>query len=245
MARRGALTALQAVLAGVSGGAQGLVQQREMERKRQQEQADREEQQAMNVASLYERGFMTPEQFAKKQDELKATEPAQRLTLGGQEYVRPRTPEEAAMRREMLRDTLAQKGKAQESKQASSALASVLGQYGEQIRLEDRPAVMTGAMTLTQALERAQGRQPAPVDPMVARQRQSLLESRTAQSYVEAAQGDAARAYADYKSQNPTAPIPEREFKSAAYRIRNRMSGNADAIQMLIDNLVSGNRPTP
>ena len=67
MARRGALTALQAVLAGVSGGAQGLVQQREMERKRQQEQAAQEERQAMNVASLYERGFMTPEQLAQRQ----------------------------------------------------------------------------------------------------------------------------------------------------------------------------------
>jgi hypothetical protein len=56
MARRGALTALQAVLAGVSGGAQGLVQQQEMERKRQQEQADRDRQSLMDTLSLFEKG---------------------------------------------------------------------------------------------------------------------------------------------------------------------------------------------
>lgn len=52
MARRGALTALQAVLAGVSGGAQGYVQQQELERKRQQERAAQEERDAERARML-------------------------------------------------------------------------------------------------------------------------------------------------------------------------------------------------
>jgi len=68
MARRGALTALQAVLAGVSGGAQGYVQQRELERKRQQDVAAQEERQALNLRTLQNEGFMTPEAFAKQQE---------------------------------------------------------------------------------------------------------------------------------------------------------------------------------
>lgn len=69
MARRGALTALQAVLAGVSGGAQGYVQQQELERKRQQEKTAAEERQALNLASLYERGFKTPEELARGREQ--------------------------------------------------------------------------------------------------------------------------------------------------------------------------------
>ena len=57
MARRGALTALQAVLAGVSGGAQGYVQQQELERKRQQERAAQERQQAMDLIAFGERAI--------------------------------------------------------------------------------------------------------------------------------------------------------------------------------------------
>lgn len=57
MARRGALTALQAVLAGVSGGAQGYVQQQELERKRQQERAAQERQQAMDLITFGERAI--------------------------------------------------------------------------------------------------------------------------------------------------------------------------------------------
>ena len=138
MARRGALTALQAVLAGVSGGAQGYVQQQELERKRQQERAAQERQQAMDVASLYERGFTSPEQLAQRQQaqqeqasgavlrgimgsltptapmapppttrdigalsEAMATAgraPSQRLTYGGQEFVRAEAPMEQERR---------------------------------------------------------------------------------------------------------------------------------------------------
>jgi hypothetical protein len=56
MARRGALTALQAALAGVSGGAQGYIQQRELERKREQEKAQQERQTLMDTISLFEKG---------------------------------------------------------------------------------------------------------------------------------------------------------------------------------------------
>ncbi len=84
MARRGALTALQAALAGVSGGAQGYIQQRELERKREQEKADRERQQAMDIASLQERGFVSPETFARQQERqaTQASGLAQRSILG-------------------------------------------------------------------------------------------------------------------------------------------------------------------
>ena len=84
MARRGALTALQAALAGVSGGAQGYIQQRELERKREQEKADRERQQAMDIASLQERGFVSPETFARQQEQqaAQASGLAQRSILG-------------------------------------------------------------------------------------------------------------------------------------------------------------------
>jgi hypothetical protein len=49
MARRGALTALQAVLAGISGGAGGYIQQEEMKRKRAKEEQDRARQEAMDA----------------------------------------------------------------------------------------------------------------------------------------------------------------------------------------------------
>lgn len=49
MARRGALTALQAVLAGISGGAGGYIQQQEMERRKQKEEQDRARQEAMDA----------------------------------------------------------------------------------------------------------------------------------------------------------------------------------------------------
>lgn len=58
MARRSGLsTALQTVLGGLAGGAQGLVQQREMERKRQQEQAALQRQQAMDLIAFGERAI--------------------------------------------------------------------------------------------------------------------------------------------------------------------------------------------
>lgn len=219
---RGLMTALQAALAGVAGGASGYARYQELERKRQQEKAEAEERQALNLASLYERDFMTPEQFARQREELKVTEPAQRLTIGGQELVRARTPGESAARRELMRETMAQKGKTQEAKETKSALAAVLDQYGAQIRPEDREAVRAGIMGLPEALNRAQGRRPAPVDPMVARQRQSALQRSEAQTYVEASGGDANAAYRAYTQDNPRGTIPKREFEAAAYRARSR-----------------------
>ena len=51
MARRGALTALQAVLAGIGGGASGYIQQEETKRKRMKEEQDRARQEAMDAES--------------------------------------------------------------------------------------------------------------------------------------------------------------------------------------------------
>lgn len=237
MARRGALTALQAVLAGLSGGAQGYIQQRELERKRQQEQAAQEERQAMNLASLFERDFMTPEQFARRREELKVTEPAQRLTIGGQELVRPRTPEESTMRRELMRETMAQKGKTQEAKEAKSALAAVLDLYPN-ITPADRAAVMAGVRDIERVIPRP--RTPAPTDPTIARQRQSALQRSEAQTYVEASGGDANAAYQAYTRDNPRGTIPKREFEAAAYRARSR----GGALSLFTGNPATDNRPS-
>ncbi len=240
--RRGLSIALQTALGGLAGGAQGYVQQQELERKRQQERAAQEERQAMNLASLFERDFMTPEQFARRREELKVTEPAQRLTIGGQELVRPRTPEESTMRRELMRETMAQKGKTQEAKEAKSALAAVLDLYPNIIPA-DRAAVMAGVRDIERVIP--QPRTPAPTDPMIARQRQSALERSTAQTYVEANSGDAAKAYESYRRENPAGAISRREFDAAAYRIRNKMSSTYDAAQALADALTGGGRTNP
>ena len=52
MARRGALTALQAVLAGISGGAGGYIQQQEMERRKQKEEQEKARQAAADAAGI-------------------------------------------------------------------------------------------------------------------------------------------------------------------------------------------------
>jgi hypothetical protein len=68
MARRGALTALQAVLAGISGGAGGYIQQEEMKRKRMTDEQERERRKALDIADLQERNYTSPEQLAKSRE---------------------------------------------------------------------------------------------------------------------------------------------------------------------------------
>ncbi len=135
--------ALQAALAGVSGGAQGYAQYQEMERKRAQEEAERERRRALDIVSLQERGYTTPEQYAKQREEATrrggqvasqalmsalspmtavppvaevtdadvsalsralalSGEPAQRVMLGDQEFVRGETPEQRQERLDLL-----------------------------------------------------------------------------------------------------------------------------------------------
>jgi hypothetical protein len=52
MARRGALTALQAVLAGISGGAGGYIQQQEMERRKQKDEQEKARQAEADAAGV-------------------------------------------------------------------------------------------------------------------------------------------------------------------------------------------------
>ena len=52
MARRGALTALQAVLAGISGGAGGYIQQQEMERRKKKDEEEKARQAAADAAGV-------------------------------------------------------------------------------------------------------------------------------------------------------------------------------------------------
>jgi hypothetical protein len=68
MARRGALTALQAVLAGISGGAGGYIQQEETKRKRLTEEQERERRKALDIADLQERNYTSPEQLAQSRE---------------------------------------------------------------------------------------------------------------------------------------------------------------------------------
>ena len=59
MARRGALTAIQAALAGLSGGAAGYVRQKEMQREQDRLKAQEERQKRMDIMDLLERGGVT------------------------------------------------------------------------------------------------------------------------------------------------------------------------------------------
>ncbi len=242
MARRGAMTAIQAALAGLSGGAAGYVRQRELQKEQDRLKKQEERRQQLDMATLLDRGWMTPEQFTLGREEMKVTEPAQRMRLGEQELVRPRTLQQEAALERGRQATMAQKGKTQEAKEAKSALAAVLDLYPN-ITPADRAAVMAGVRDIERVIP--QPRTPTPTDPMIARQRQSTLDRSTAQTYVEANSGDAAKAYESYKRENPAGEISRREFDAAAYRAKNRMSGNADAIQALVDYLVGGNRTTP
>ena len=86
MARRGALTALQAALAGVSGGAQGYIQQRELERKREQEKAQQERQTLMDTISLFEKGAFEAGPIATRAP----SAPPRTLAAAGEEVKAPR-----------------------------------------------------------------------------------------------------------------------------------------------------------
>ena len=135
MARRGAMTAIQAALAGLSGGAAGYVRQKEMQREQDRLKAQEERQKSRDIFDLMQAGFMRPEELTQRQQavtqrggevasqalmsalnpragtpmtavsgqgvgalsEALATTgrpPAQRLTYGGQEFVRAEVPME-------------------------------------------------------------------------------------------------------------------------------------------------------
>jgi len=135
MARRGALTAIQAALAGLSGGAAGYVRQKEMQREQDRLKAQEERQKSRDIFDLMQAGFMRPEELTQRQQavtrqggelasqalmsalnpragapmtaasgpgagalsEAMATAgraPSQRLTYGGQEFVRAEAPME-------------------------------------------------------------------------------------------------------------------------------------------------------
>ena len=59
MARRGAMTAIQAALAGLSGGAAGYVRQRELQKEQDRLKKQEERQQRIDILDLLERGGVT------------------------------------------------------------------------------------------------------------------------------------------------------------------------------------------
>lgn len=154
---RGLMTALQAALAGVSGGAAGYARYQEEDRKRQQEQADAEERRAMNLATMFERGWQTPEEFSRTREEQKATEPAQRMRLGEQELVRARTPQQEAALERGRQTTMAAKAGTQEGKARQSAIAAALDAQGSRISPADRALIEAGLLKVENVLPRRGG----------------------------------------------------------------------------------------
>jgi len=66
MANRALANALQLALAGATGGFSGLVQARSREQREMEARRAQERQQSMDVMGLQERGYVTPEQYAKQ-----------------------------------------------------------------------------------------------------------------------------------------------------------------------------------
>jgi hypothetical protein len=259
--------ALQTALGALSGAAGGYAQQEEMKRKRELEGKEAEERRALNLANLYRGGFKTAEQMAQQEEQMgmagarllssmkggtRVTDqdvnmlsqaattkgrPAGRITYGGQELVLPETEQDREERLQSLSADRLRLAKEREVAAERSVLDTVLSAYANKIKPEDKAAIMSGRLTLAQALERGTPRQLAPVDPMITQQRQSLLSSRTAQSYVEAAGGDAQKGYDAYKAENPKAPISKREFDAAAYRLKNRSANSADMVGAIVNSL--------
>jgi hypothetical protein len=67
MARRGALTAIQAALAGLSGGAAGYVRQQELQREQDRLKTQEERQKSRDIFDLMQAGFMRPEELTQRQ----------------------------------------------------------------------------------------------------------------------------------------------------------------------------------
>jgi hypothetical protein len=189
--RRGLSIALQTALGALSGAAGGYAQQEEMKRKRELEGKEAEERRALNLANLYRGGFKTAEQMAQQEEQMgmagarllssmkggtRVTDqdvnmlsqaattkgrPAGRITYGGQELVLPETEQDREERLQSLSADRLRLAKEREVAAERSALDTVLSAYGNKIKPEDRPAIMTGRLTLAQALERG-GRTTGP-----------------------------------------------------------------------------------
>ena len=238
MARRGVMTALQAALAGIGGAAGGYVQMEERKRKQLAEEREAEAQDFARQVSMVQ-GRIRPRQPAAP-GAAPSTDFAPVGTFRGVEY-EAMTPQ--AIAAEASAAKLA--GTKAETEARVKSVTDILDrpEFRKSIPDNLRSAIIAGAAgtpgmpTLMQAMDYNKPKTPASVDPMIAQQRQSLANTRTAQSYVEAAQGDAVKAYNDYKAQNPTAPIPEREFQAAAYRLKNK---SGDGVQALVNYLLTG-----
>jgi hypothetical protein len=58
------------------------------------------------------------------------------------------------------------------------------------------------------------------------------VNSRLAQTYVEASGGDAEKAFQAYQAENPTGRVSRREFDAAATRLKRGMGSDAMAAQL-------------
>jgi hypothetical protein len=137
---QGVLTALQAALAGVSGGITGAQQYREMERKREFER-EKEKAAAARQAMLDAAALRGEERQAIASGMIPATQytglsqfdmpgatprqPLLRQTIGGREMVLPEAPKMAEHRAGVAKTIGERKEKAQESTALRSALANV------------------------------------------------------------------------------------------------------------------------
>lgn len=312
MARRGALTALQAVLAGISGGAGGYIQQEEMKRKRLTEEQERERRKALDIADLQARNYTSPEQLAKSREAaapatsrvarsaiLSALSPMapapmpstadigtvmetaalrqplaseQRLSMYGQEFVRPESPiatttrersmeraqkmfDTAQERRDREKELEAKYGKAQADR---DALAQTVGQF-TQLTPQLRDAVVSGAMSLPQALDQVKPKDEKTIggipeasvrvanslrddwrtEPSVKRAETIADQTRIVQAAAKNpdAAGDLSLIFAYMRVLDPTSVVREREFANA-----QNAAGVPDRIRNIYNNLLKGQR---
>lgn len=154
---RGARVALQTALGAISGGLGGYQQAQARSKQEEQLRRQEERQQQLDMATLLDRGWMTPEQFTLGREEMKVTEPAQRMRLGEQELVRPRTLQQEAALERGRQATMAAKAGTQEGKAKQSAIAAALNAQGSRISQADRALIEAGLLDVKDALPRRGG----------------------------------------------------------------------------------------
>ena len=250
MARRGLMTALQAALAGAGGFGQGVVAQRERERKKVLDDEERERRKMLDAAGLRaeERDIfkMGGTAIARQGEDVAGSVPSsiplsgvgdafaaaeraggpatgrgafRQSVPGGQSFIIPSMAEQEAVR---------------ENSRIAALDAALAGITEKELPTRFRPLIRAGLMTPGQAMAAAQPETPkTPTDPNLLLSRQMSVNSRLAQTYVEAAGGDANKAFQAYQAENPTGKVSRREFDAAATRFSKGMGATAAIDQFL------------
>lgn len=234
MARRNVMTALQAALAGIGGAASGYVQQEERKRKQLAEERESEAQDFARQVAMLQGRVRVRQPSAPSVPGGPPPGPSKYAPVGtfrGVEY-EAMTPE--AIAAEASEARLA--GSKAEMEARVKSVTDILDrpEFRKSIPDNIRSAIIAGAAgvpgmpTLMQGLDYNKPRTPTPVSPDIARQRTATANRQMAQTYVEAANGDAEQAYKNYMAENPASPIPKREFTAAGYRLKSKSPYSID-----------------